>query len=151
KIKKIWLRDTGVIASPFAQIKVDGPRIRAYLNVFAAKVGMALYRQHVGHPLPLTGAVHTNWFLNAGLAQSTADGILRILPLRQTLRQGAFQVPEQFAYRYNCDGRSILAALVGFIRICMSSQLLPRHRNFLRCPSRFHILITCIQASLPSA
>jgi hypothetical protein len=68
---------------------------------------MALYGEHVGHALPLTGGAHTNWYLNAGLAQRTAEGILMTLPLGGTLRQGSFQVPEQFAYRYNCDGRSL--------------------------------------------
>ena len=57
-----------------------------------AKLAMALYREHVGHALPLTGGVHTNWYLNAGLAQRTAEGILKTLPLGGTLRQGSFQV-----------------------------------------------------------
>jgi hypothetical protein len=78
-----------------------------------AKLAMALYREHVGHALPLTGGVHTNWYLNAGLAQRTAEGILKTLPLGGTLRQGSFQVPEQFVYRYNCDGRTVVAALAG--------------------------------------
>jgi hypothetical protein len=114
KTTRVWLRDSRLVATPFAQIKVDGPRTTAYLHVFAAKLAMALYREHVGHALPLTGGVHTNWFLNAGLAQRTAEGILKILPGGGTLRQGSFQVPEQFAYRYNCDGRTVVAALAGF-------------------------------------
>ena len=88
----LWLPDSGLIESPFVQIKADGPLTRAYLNVFAAKLGMALYREHVAHALPLSGGVHINWFLNAGLAQRTAEGILRILLVAGTLRQGAFEV-----------------------------------------------------------
>ena len=114
KRKRVWLRDSGLVASAFVQINADGPLTMAYLTVFAAKLGMALYREHVGHALPLTGGVHINWFLNAGLAQRTAEGILRILPVAGTLRQGAVQFPEQFVYRYNCDGRTIVAALAGF-------------------------------------
>lgn len=107
-------RDELGIIKPFVQFRVDGPLAKAYLTVFAAKFGMALYREHVGQPLPLTGGVYTVWFLNAGLAQETGDAILAKLPGFQTLQQGRFVVPAQFAYRYNCDGRSIVAALAGF-------------------------------------
>jgi hypothetical protein len=92
KRKPVWSRNAGPVATPLLQIKVDGPATRAYLTVFAAKLGMAFYREHVGDALPLTGGVHVNWFLNAGLAQATAEDILRILPTPGTLRQGAFQV-----------------------------------------------------------
>jgi methylthioribose-1-phosphate isomerase len=49
---------------------------------------MALYREHVGKPLPLDGAVFSMWFLNAGLAQRSAEEMLRFLPDSGTLRQG---------------------------------------------------------------
>jgi hypothetical protein len=114
KLQRVWRREAGLVARPYWKIHADGPLTRAYLTVFAAKFGMALFREHVGHALPLTGGVYTNWFLNAGLTQKAADGILKILPIAGTLRQGAFQVPEQFAYRYNCDNRTTVAALAGF-------------------------------------
>jgi hypothetical protein len=114
KRAKVWRREPGVIVSPFVEIHVDGPITRAYLTVFAAKFGMALYRWHVGHALPLSGGVHVNWYLNAGLSPSMAKEILKIMPATETLQQGAFQVPEQFAYRYNTDERTIVAALAGF-------------------------------------
>jgi hypothetical protein len=113
KRQRVWGRD-GLVATPLVQINADGPLTKAYLTVFAAKLGMALFREHVGHALPLNGAVYTKYFLNAGISRDTAEGMLRIMPIGGTLRQGTFQVPEQFAYRYNCDGGSIIAALAGF-------------------------------------
>ena len=39
------------------RLVVDGPKATAHLGVFGAKLGMALYREHVGAALPLDGAV----------------------------------------------------------------------------------------------
>jgi hypothetical protein len=95
-------------------ITADRPLLKAYLTVFGAKLAMALYREHIGLALPLTGGVQTTFFLNAGLVQRTADTILRIIPLFGTLKQRRFRVPDQFAYRYNTDGKSVFAALIRF-------------------------------------
>ena len=40
--------------------------------------------------------------------------MLSMLPAGGTLSQGAWSVPEQFAYRYNSDNKEIVAALAGF-------------------------------------
>jgi hypothetical protein len=61
-----------------------------------------------------TGGVHIAWFLNAGLSQQTGDAMLSITPIYGSLKQGAFFLPEQFGYRFNTDGKSIIAALTGF-------------------------------------
>jgi hypothetical protein len=107
-------RDALGIIKPYIKFNADGPLAKAYLTVFAAKLGMALYREHVGEPLPFTGGVYTLFFLNAGLAKATGDAMLEKLPMFETLNQGRVCVPDQFAYRYNCDGKSIVAALAGF-------------------------------------
>lgn len=91
-----------------------GPIGQALLNVFAAKLGMAMYHQHVGEPLPPTGGVHGMWFLNAGLGEKTAEGMLKILPGFDTLKAGKQSAMGQFAYRYNSDDKSIVAALTHF-------------------------------------
>jgi hypothetical protein len=114
KSRELW-RSTGTgVLTRAVEVKADGPLLRGYLTTFATKMGMALYREHVGTPLPMHGAAFTQWFLNAGLAQKTGDTLLTILPGAGTLRQGTFQVGEQFAYRFNSDQRSIVAALVRF-------------------------------------
>jgi hypothetical protein len=83
------------------------------MTVFGAKLGMALYREHIGHALPLDGGVYTMFFLNVGLPDTTVEKMLPTLPLQGDLKQGALRVREQFAYRYNCNEKSIIAAIIG--------------------------------------
>jgi hypothetical protein len=96
------------------KIGADGPLTRTYLLVFSAKIAMAIYRERIGSALPLHGGVEVMTYLNAGLAQSQSDKFLSIMPASATLQQGSVQVGEQFFYRYNDDGHSIVAALVRF-------------------------------------
>jgi hypothetical protein len=108
------LRTPAGILVPVAEIHA-GPISQSLLHVFGAKLGMALYREHAGHALPVDGGVHVMWFLNNGLAQETADAMLRILPIHSTLQQGPRKnASGQFDYRFNSDEKSIVAALSQF-------------------------------------
>lgn len=109
-----WIRSPGGILQERIQTRANGPLTQAYLTTFAAKLAMALYREHIGQPIPLDGRIEVKWYLNAGLAETEAHAILSILPIGATLEQGTWSVPEQFAYRYNTDHQEIVAALVGF-------------------------------------
>jgi hypothetical protein len=64
------------------------------------------------------------------LLRNTAEGILRMMPIDATIRQGAFQVREQFAYRYNYDGSTILLRPPGPIS---SDSPRPPFRTSRRC------------------
>lgn len=93
----------------------SGPIAQALLTVFTAKLGMALYYEHTGEPLPLTGAVFTMYFLNAGLSQDVADRFLSILPTHNTLIQGTRRsATGQFDYRFNTDEKTIIGSLAHF-------------------------------------
>jgi hypothetical protein len=92
----------------------NGPRLKAYLTIFAAKFAMALYRAHVGVALGLDGAVWCQFQLNAGLTQENLDARVAILPGCETLRQGRKNVGDQFLYRFNTDERSVVAAVAQF-------------------------------------
>jgi hypothetical protein len=104
----------GGVARFEVAVQVDGPLATAYLRTYGAKLGMALFYEHVGQPLPEGGAVHVQPYLNAGLAEAAAHAMLSILPAGRTLRQGRLDQTRQFAYRYNSDEKSVVAALVGF-------------------------------------
>ena len=108
-----WMRGRTGVLTPKAVIHADGPLVKAYLDVFAAKLGMALYREHVGKPLAMEGGVQTIWYMNSGLSEKMALAHFSILPIGGSLKQGTFTAREQFAYRYNCDEKSIFAALIG--------------------------------------
>lgn len=112
--KERWFPSPGGILERRVVINANGPILHAHLTTFCAKLGMALYREHVGEPLPLTGAVYSLYFLNAGLSQKTADAILSILPTPERLSQGVKTSSGQFEYRYNSDDRTIVAALASF-------------------------------------
>jgi hypothetical protein len=102
------------ILMPVVVIKADGPIIKRNMRIFSAKLAMALFREHVGKPLPIGSGVFVKWFLNAGLSETEAHGYLSILPVHGELTQGTQRSIEQFGYRFNCDDRSLLAAIVGF-------------------------------------
>jgi hypothetical protein len=95
-------------------VSADGPKVKAHLGVFGSKLAMALYREHVGVALPLDGAVWTEFTLNAGMTQEKLMARVEKLPIYATLQQGCKNVGEQFVYRYNCDTRTALAAVVQF-------------------------------------
>lgn len=107
----LW--QNGLLRS-FVRFRANGPLVRHHLNTFAAKLGMALYRQHVGQALPLEGKVLSFWFLNGGINQDIVDAATSKLPLGGTLRQGKLHVTDQFAYRYNSDERTVLSAFSAF-------------------------------------
>lgn len=109
-----WLWTPEGLITRHIEIKADGPLLQAHLGVFAAKFAMALYREHVGQALPLSGATYTTHYLNAGLAQAQADAVLRMMPIFGQLEQGRKSSNGQFGYRFNCDDRTIVAALASF-------------------------------------
>lgn len=109
------LRQTpsGVIIKQKA-ITADGPLTRAYVSVFATKVGMALFRELTGKALPSEGGIEAWYYLNAGLSQEAAESILSIMPGTADLSAGRKRSGKQFAYRFNTDGKSIVAGLASF-------------------------------------
>jgi len=109
-----WIYTKGGILQRAFVANGDGPILARHMDVFSAKLGMALYREHVEEELPLHGQVYSRWFLNSGLDDRSAQSLLTILPLNETLKMGKRVATEQFAYRFNCDGRTIIAALAGF-------------------------------------
>ena len=114
KSSEQWLRGKSGISRPMRVIKADGPVLRAHIHVFACKLGMALFRQHTGEPLPLTGRVFCQWYLNSGLAQKTANAILSKMAITDTLSQGKWNVSDQFTYHFNTDDQTIVASLANF-------------------------------------
>ncbi len=112
--KRRWRFDQSGILRDTVEVNGAGPILKRNLDIFSAKIGMALFSEHVGQPLSENEGVSTKWFLNAGLAQKEAESYLSILPIAGELRQGAKHSIEQFSYRYNCDKKSTFAALIGF-------------------------------------
>jgi hypothetical protein len=117
KVTRGWMPRSGsTLFQPTVRVHADGPCVKAHLCAFGAKLAMALFREHVGIALPVSGAIWCQFSLNAGMTQEQLNARIRILPIHETLRQGRKNVGDQFVYRYNCDERSVLAAVAQFHR-----------------------------------
>jgi hypothetical protein len=82
KSRSEWLRrpDTGLLQR-VVRISADGPKLKAHLIAYGAKLAMALYREHVGTALPLTGAIWCQFALNAGMTQDSSNAEASSLPI----------------------------------------------------------------------
>src|SRR5215470_7033882 len=70
-------------------------------KVFAAKFGFALHYKEHGEPIPSTGGVRPRWFSNVQAAEGKIPmQVVKLLPPRQTLRQGKNDVSDQFEYSW---------------------------------------------------
>lgn len=114
KKRDVLRRNSSGLFRHAVQIHADGPITRAYLSAFASKLGMALFREHTGSPLPMHGKVFSQWYMNSGLSQKHADEITSIMPAQATLTQGSWNVGDQFTYRYNSDEATLVVALTFF-------------------------------------
>lgn len=110
----VWAKGRDSFYGRKRRMELNGPVTHALLRAFSAKLGMALYREHVGVPLPEGGMVFTQHYLNSGLERQEAEATLGILPILGQLRQGRQASGRLFNYRYNTDDRSIVAALAAF-------------------------------------
>lgn len=106
-----WFEHRGIL-HPVRRLALDGPAVSAALAAFGAKLGFALFRQHVGSPMPLGGGVFSKSFLNLGPPEKAAKAWLGILPEFTQMSQGSWGSGKQFSYRFNTDNESILAAYV---------------------------------------
>lgn len=109
KMEHIFLNRKGVLR-PMVQVKADGPITKGYVRAFAAKFAMALYRQHIGVPLPLEGGIQIKTFNNVGVTEELLRNTVKLLPMRNKLSQGKIDTARQFSYVFQTDQKSIVAA-----------------------------------------
>lgn len=114
KVTHVWAKGRDNFYGRKRRMELDGPVTHALLRAFSAKLGMALFREHVCEPLPDGGLVFTQHYLNSGLQRREAEATLSILPGLGQLRQGRQASGRSFSYRYNTDNKTIVAALAGF-------------------------------------
>lgn len=111
--RDVLLKNTAGILLKSVEMRVDGENLVRHMNVFSAKIAMALFYEHTGSALPNEGIVQAAWYTNHGLSERHAAAMLQILPGQGELKQGKFTVWDQFAYRFNTDKKTITAGLVG--------------------------------------
>lgn len=111
---QVWAKGRDNVYGLKRRMELNGQVTHGLLRAFSAKLGMSLYREHVGEPLPQGGLVFTQHYLNSGLQRQEAEATLRILPLQGQRRQGRKVSGRSFNYRYNTDFRTIVAAFAAF-------------------------------------
>lgn len=80
-------------------INAGGPILNRYMNRFAAKMGFALYFNKTGKAIQRTGRVVTFWQTNkSAIDGKIPEGLLKLFPHPDTLRQGKQNVESQFLY-----------------------------------------------------
>lgn len=115
KAKMVMVRSPSGLLRPAYQIHIEDKVATEVLGVFAAKLGMGLYREHMGKALPLEGCVMTTWFANSGLTMDQANAILDNLPVQGELKQGKNNAQGKFDYRYGAHASGdLLMALASF-------------------------------------
>lgn len=114
RVSTVVLRRKSGLLTRAVEIRADGPLVHAYLNIFSAKLAMALFAEHTQKPLDKNGIAQTIWFLNAGVPREATNSLLDKMPHISGLKQGKFNSNGQFDYKYNTDFKSIFGALVKF-------------------------------------
>lgn len=99
-------------------LRANGPLVSSHMQTFAFKIGFSLYYQLTKKVLPKTGGVVARWFsnfdrLNGAFPQSVFE---HLLP-PTTLRQGKFEVSDQFEYQWRlAEGERMAMFLATFRR-----------------------------------
>lgn len=87
--------------APGGFLRTNGPLVSAHMQTFAYKIGFALYYEVTKKIVPTGGAVAARWFSNAErMAGQYPPADYDFLLPRQTLRQGKFEVADQFGYQW---------------------------------------------------
>jgi hypothetical protein len=83
----------------FKPLSVKGPLVNAAMRTFAAKMGLALHYRENHRVVPSTGAIIVRWFSNVqAFTNRIPPEILQMVGSPDTLRQGKFEVKDQFMY-----------------------------------------------------
>jgi hypothetical protein len=90
-------------------LKCAGPLVSKSMQIFGAKLGFALHYKETGRIIPPEGGIGVRWYSN--YEEATGELPLDVLDLlgpSQTLRQGRWEVTDQFSYAFaiakTCDG-----------------------------------------------
>jgi hypothetical protein len=80
-------------------LRLDGPLVSRHLDVFGCKLGLAMHWERTGKIVPATGGVAVRYYSNVeALEGKLPKELLSLLPGPQTLRQGKWEVADQFQY-----------------------------------------------------
>lgn len=92
------LRDIAPRLPSWNFVRIDGPIVAKSMTIFGSKLGLALHTATTGRILPTSGAVAIQWYSNLQAYQDALPKeFLAMCGPGRTLRQGNFEVGEQFS------------------------------------------------------
>jgi hypothetical protein len=82
-------------------LAVNGPLVSAHMQTFATKIGFALFYELTKQVVPIGGGVAARWFSNVDQVEGAfpQEVFDHLLP-SMTLKQGKFEVSDQFGYSW---------------------------------------------------
>jgi hypothetical protein len=82
-------------------LRANGPILTNHIQIFGAKLGMALHFELHKRPVPITGGVLSIFFTNAqAIKGEIPANLLTMLPTPRTISQGSRHVADQFEYSW---------------------------------------------------
>jgi hypothetical protein len=82
-------------------LKTDGPLVSSHMRTFATKLGFALFYEVTRKIVPMAGGVAARWYSNVDRFDGTfPQSVFDVLLPPETLRQGKFNVSDQFSYQW---------------------------------------------------
>ena len=85
----------------FGVLRANGPILKKHIDIFGAKLGLALHFEAHGSPVPPAGGVQPMFFTNvSALRDELPIEIIKLLPTPRTLKQGKREVGDQFQYSW---------------------------------------------------
>ena len=92
-------RTAGLIQESGGFLRLNGPLVSQHLDIFGCKLGLAMHWEHTKQIIPPTGGIVVRFFSNIeALEGKIPNRLLSLLPGPQTLRQGSWDVADQFKY-----------------------------------------------------
>jgi hypothetical protein len=80
-------------------LRLNGPLMSKHLDIFGCKLGLAMHWAETRSIVPRTGGVAVRVYSNVeALEGKLPDALMKLLPGPQTLRQGTWDVADQFQY-----------------------------------------------------
>ena len=99
--QKLARKNYPFISTNGGVLRANGPLMTKHMQMFGAKLGLALHFAAYKVPVPVTGSVHPIWYSNVqAFGGKIPQSLLDILPPPRTLMQGTKHVGDQFRYSW---------------------------------------------------
>ncbi len=98
-------------------LRANGPLVSSHMQAFSAKIGFALYFELTKRIIPMEGGVAVRWFSNYERLEGTfPHTVFDYLLPPNTLKQGKFEVSDQFGYQWRMAEENQMGMFFAYFR-----------------------------------